>query len=797
MRAPDPWLVFVIFLLYAVVVIFLYLRERRSGATGLRGGVHFWAMVVLRILALWLILAIIFQPGCYSETIEIKESCVALLLDDSMSMTVLDKFADPERAARIADAAGIKPEDLGRLERWQILSRILTNRELDLLRKLGASNRLKIYTFSTRPNLLVEMNAAGAEGGEKEGSAGPLADAFEKIESARARGRATAIGDSLNRAINDLRGQRVAALILFSDGRSNSGILRPEKVCRRLRKRNIPLLAVGVGNPEEPKDIALSDLEVSQVVLAGDYVPVDFHLKSRGFDGERADVELRLNDKLVKVETVVLRGKSKLQRVRIQFKPDKPGDYVCLVSIPPRPEEISSENNSLIGRIRVIDKKIKVLYVEGYPRWEYRYLKNSLVRDKNMEVQCVLQSADPGFIQESTRGISPAYGYPDSRKELFSYHVIIFGDVNPQRLSAEQLKLTREFVEDFGGGFLMIAGENWSPQKYIGNVLASLLPVEVEERFIRFSDRYIERAFRPELTDDGKEHAIMRLENDPELNAQLWGTTPYGEGGLPGFFWCFPVKRAKPAARVLAVHPFKENKYGRYPIFAVQYYGSGTTMFSAVDETWRWRAGVGDRYFYRFWGQAIRYLSTGRLLKTKRYSLSTDRSEYYIGEKVRLSAKVLDRDLKPSGEKTQPVHVEMPDGTRTTIKLQAIPGRPGHFEGVLGALKIGNYKAWIGLKKAKRGEELAFKAFQVKVPAREFIDPKMDEKALRLMATLSGGAYFDIFEAARLPEKVEPVIERISHPGEEEELWDKWYLIAAVAGLIIIEWILRKLARLL
>ena len=47
------------------------------------------------------------------------------------------------------------------------------------------------------------------------------------------------------------------------------------------------------------------------------------------------------------------------------------------------------------------DDKIKVLYVEHPPRFEYRYLKNSLVRDPKILAHCILTSADPEFSQES------------------------------------------------------------------------------------------------------------------------------------------------------------------------------------------------------------------------------------------------------------------------------------------------------------------------------------------------------------------------------------------------------------
>ena len=122
---------------------------------------------------------------------------------------------------------------------------------------------------------------------------------------------------------------------------------------------------------------------------------------------------------------------------------------------------------------------------------------------------------------------------------------------------------------------------------------------------------------------------------------------------LPGFYWFAQVGRPKKGSVVLARHPGKIHPLDQkgYAVFAYMNYGKGRTFFSAVDNTWRWRAGVDNQYFYRFWGQVIRFCATGRLLgKTPRFSINTDKESYHLGENVVIDAKVFDANMQPSKE---------------------------------------------------------------------------------------------------------------------------------------------------
>ena len=87
-----------------------------------------------------------------------------------------------------------------------------------------------------------------------------------------------------------------------------------------------------------------------------------------------------------------------------------------------------------IGRQRLVSvrkEQIKVLLVQAYPNYEFRYLKNMLERDSTIELKTVLQDADLEYAELDHSALRV---FPVRREELFAFDVVIFGDVNPALL---------------------------------------------------------------------------------------------------------------------------------------------------------------------------------------------------------------------------------------------------------------------------------------------------------------------------------------------------------------------------
>jgi uncharacterized membrane protein len=440
-----------------------------------------------------------------------------------------------------------------------------------------------------------------------------------------------------------------------------------------------------------------------------------------------------------------------------------------------------------------------VLYIDGYPRWEYRYLKNLLLRaDERLQVQCYLISATPDFPQESSHELPPLREVPTSRQELLdNYDVVVLGDVNPYAISADParcdafLTALREFVEA-GGGLLFQAGEFDNPRAYIQTPLEDVLPIVLDStRTLSFEgDPGLE--FHPRLEDPKNPHEIVRLHPDLETNRILFEEP----SGLRGFYWYSPVRRAKPGAQVLWRHPTDRSTHDGelYPLLVIGYFPAGRTLFLGVDSTWMWRYHYGDRYHELFWRNAIRWLALGRLKSgDRRYRLETSRSSYDLEERIALEARVLNEDFRPADRPTQTVLWSGPEGRTEELELGLESGRPGVYRGGLQVDRPGLYRAWI----EEDGKRLSAAEFEVVLPSRENADPSPDPETMRRLAAKTGGralALASIGElAAEFPgddERREPISSRL------EDFWDRWSTLLLALGLLSAEWILRKRAEL-
>jgi hypothetical protein len=295
----------------------------------------------------------------------------------------------------------------------------------------------------------------------------------------------------------------------------------------------------------------------------------------------------------------------------------------------------------------------------------------------------------------------------------------------------------------------------------------------------------------------------MRLENDVERNVELW-ENPRGLPfeNLPGFYWFAEVGSAKKGAVTLARHPERTtsalDRQGLV-IFAFMNYGKGRTFFSAVDNTWRWRSGVDNRYFYRFWGQVIRFAATGRLLgKTPRFSIRTDKAEYTLGEPVSIEARVFDANMKPVSDPRVTVYHQA-QGRGTTkdpaeIELELDPVRgQGVYHGTVPADRLGMHELWLGTS----SEKLAFATFEVKIPALEFRDPRRQNALLKEFASVTKGGFFELDEVEKVLARVQGQTQSQRGTFSDDPLWNDSWVLLVFTGLIALEWILRKAARLL
>jgi len=608
------------------------------------------------------------------------------------------------------------------------------------------------------------------------------------------RGPSTDLAGALRSAVEQQGGARIASIVVVSDGRltAGSGL---SGVASFLRERKVPVHTIGVGDPTPPRNLRVVTMLSSERVFTGDPVAVDVSVARTGYAEETIEVELldefapdgtNFDTARVVVSTPVDFEDGRGEGVaRFKVDLDGVGRHRLTARIALRTEEAFDDDNERSTEVQVIEEASRVLLIAGTPNWEYRFLQNLLRRDRRVTISAWLESADADFPQEGNVRLQEL---PKEARELFEYDVVILIDVDPDGLPGGYAAMLERFVGEQNGGLVYIAGEQFSVRFFRSlemKPLVDLLPVVAD--LTRADDDRGETFSVEEWplvpTRLASAHSATRLSSRPDRNRERWEE-------LPGIYWSFPVRKAKAGANVLFEHsdPSRRTVDGAEPVLAWQYYAGGRVIWSGSDESWRWRATT-EEVYDQFWMQTVRYLTEGRLAGGKRRLLQLDRDEYELGDIVRVSALVQDENFRPSTDEFQLAIASSPDGEENELRLERDDSAPGWFRGLFVPRRIGDYGLRLGDGTQAR--------VRVAAPAIEFQEPLLDESSLRELAEGTGGSYSRFWEAPEVPDRIPDRRQTVITTDEPLPLWDNWFVLSILAGLLAIEWILRKLVRLL
>lgn len=778
------WLLFAVSVLALVWIVLAYRREPIStvGRT---------VCATLRCGLVALVLAVICRPSLVLQRNRIEPSYVVLAIDNSQSMALTDQQssnASPLSAAGTTDGR--------KLDASEDKSRIALLREALLadagapLKALLSKNGVQLCRFAGHLESVGFYTASD----DVEGMIRALSDI-------RAVGLTTDTAGAIRHIVEKTQGRRLAAIVFASDGQAT----QPTSLKDALdlaRDRHIPIFPIRVGSTHVPWDIAVGPVRSKDSVFVNDVLAVEVQLHATGLASPTA-VTVNLfeegNLSPLSTETVILDPDTPSVTVELRTKPTRTGQMQYRVEAPVLDGELTATNNTDHVDIKVLDSRFSVLYVEGYPRYEYRYLKNALLREKTLDLSVLLIDADERFVQEGT---DPIRRFPETPEELNRYDVVLFGDVDPRSgwLTRAQMNMLLDFVGNQGGGFGLIAGERSAPLRLLGTPLEKLVPVRIDPTLFAAAGATFQTGFTPRLTLEGRRSRIFRFAADRVESENLFRS-------LPNMFWFARTLGPKPSASVLAEHPTircpDRSSLGNadpMPLVVTGRYGAGKLFFQATDDTWRWRRHTGEFLHDTYWIQVARDLMPEtRVARKRRLALRADRRVYTFGSPVRIQAEIFDSQLLaeqgPAFTVTLTEHIRPESGSALDVvgrlALQRIGRDSNLFEGSWIPPRPGNYIVQAAEIAPDPADQPISVPLRVNRPDLESQRAQANHAALERMASATNGK---VLELDQLESGFGDIQDRsIQIPDDiEEPLWDSKLVLVLFVTMISMEWATRK-----
>jgi len=761
----------------------LYMWERRELSRRRRA-----LLVGLRVLTLLALSVMLAEPVLVSIRRETVPSHLLLVLDDSESMKFSDPYTDESRAA--ATATALKLESSG---------------GRSPVERLRETARLELVKTVLRPGLESlgrgrELFVYGLESAAQP-SSGPSARA-RTLDDVQANRPVSPVGDALHGVLAAHRGQPVAGVILATDGRSNTGE-DPLRAVEAAARQNIPIFPIAAGGDEGPRNIRLAEIEVSPVVFVRDPMTLSVVVEARGLRDTEATIllEHRVNDgawEPVGNQRVVLGEDGVLKRATFRMTPRVIGQSEFRARVEDAGPELTQEDNVATAATKVVRQQIRVLLIAGEPSPEVQFLRNALLRDQHVEFAGWIQHADPGFRQPGDR---PIQRLPANDSELRQYDALLMIDPDLRALGAAWPEMITHFVGQEGGGLIFVAGELHSPQLFeaagpnvSGGDWTRILPVVRDpglyrsEAEVRLSSQ---STYALELTPEGRGDPIFEFNADPLRNRAVLTS-------LPGMYWSFPVTRARPGATILARHgdPRMSNQYGRHVLLASQLYGPGRTVFIGFDSTYRWRY-LSEDYFDGFWARLVDRVGRNKALGGRfPFQVHLGKGAYRVGDKVSIGVRYTDTAaLAEASELT--AELEIAGGPPEPLRFERSLDDPGLLTAAFQAQQAGAYSLKIVPVAAAdlgSGVRVSTTTFRVDPPKREIDEPSLNRPLLTELARLTGGRVFDLAEVQHLDDAI-PMREVTRTLENRDELWDAPLFYVTIILSLTVEWVLRKINR--
>jgi len=712
----------------AITAVLGHYIWRRHASLPVRMRAAVWG---LQSAALAVLLLLLWRPSLIVATQTPQQNVVAILADDSRSMAM-------------AESGGSREEHL----------RKTFDDSGPLFRQLREKFQIRLYRFSR--------------------------DAV-KIRSAAeltATGSSSHVQQSLAQVYGELRHLPLAGIVVASDGAENGtpDSDASKELLEDLKARKIPVYTLGAGREEFDRDVQLDGVTMPRTALPGSVIPATVTVRQRGYTGETGRLEVRDGDQVLKTREIQF-GASPLLTVPLNFVPKSKGLREYTISISPMPGEEVRDNNSQSRLVEVQDRTAKILYIEGEPRWEYKFIRRALDDDHNLRLVSLLKSSESKFYRQGIENPQELGDQLPERKELFRYDGLIVGSVSSSFFSPQQQEDIYNFVSRRGGGVLFLGGRYaLGDGGYQSSSLADLLPVQLGKPG-EPSLHHVPARF--ELTPHGFEE--LQLSDNETLNRESWAKLPpLGDYQVTG--------DPKPGAVVLAEAVAPDKK--RYPVLSSQRFGRGRALLFATDGSWHWRMELDSSNHSpeTFWRQILHTLVNEA---PREVSVAAEKPLYLDEQHVRLQAQVDDENFQAVNGASVSATVFSPDGSSQEIPLQLSVEEDGVFRAEVEAPSPGVYRVEVTARAGEKEIGKGGSYFQRADGGLESFSAEQNVPFLKRLAEQTGGKYYPLDQAGSLPEQLTYSPAGISAP-EVRDLWDMpaWLLLLLI--LKGTEWAFRK-----
>lgn len=734
---PGAVILVLIILLAAAFIYFIYLRPRVRLSKGTTA-----TLMALRAALLAVMVVLLLRPVVVVSSVIPRSSYVAMVVDDSVSMKLQDVPGGATRLDTVKQA-------------------LLNTGPDSFLNQLEKKFKTNLYGFSGGLTRLKDGNDLYGEG------------------------RTSDLAGALDETIKRSSGMPLSAVVIATDGASNvprdlAGVLR------ELRARDIPVFTVGVGNTARPMDAELTRVNMPRRVLVGSRLNIETIVGLSGYGATKVLLSVREDGRAIKTEEANLRGND-TQAVNLEITPSTPGIHRYTVEVTPLDGELTVENNKQDSLVEVIEGPLRILHVEGEPRWELGKIRESIQpNEKNVVLVSLQRTGENKFYRQGIGNQGElATGFPKTEEELFSYYGLIIGSVEAGFFTADELRAVEAFVARRGGGLLALGGRlAFDGGKYKGTPLDDLLPVSLTGGPVDDANSFAP-VYRPVLTGAGQTHPITRLNEERGANQKAWNE-------LPQISVSQVLSNIKPGASVLLEARRVEGSGPQVaPLLIQQRYGRGQTLALTASDTWRWRMKMDSKNnaHETFWRQMLRYLVSGT---PQQVEIGTEKEVYALDDMVNIVADIRDKRFNPVGDANATARVTKPSGLVVDVPLKFTTlNSVNTYAGEFKADELGQHRIELIGTSTSLGQLSARSNMLVSDLNREYYSAAQNSDLLRRISAETGGKYYTPAEAQSL---LDDLIYRQTAYSERvtKDLWDMPVNFMLIIGLLSAEWFLRK-----